>query len=159
MTEMEWIVFCPQVAVVIFAGWLYIKRARESEATAEQLRLMIADTRKGVQIQAPGRRSKRVEAIDVESAPGTPAPDGLPIPRPAEPELLAGGHAQFASEAQRACARLRDWYAGQSRKAAVTTWSDERKRVLVADLQPLIKEMHGIIEIVDALTNAEGIAQ
>ncbi len=35
MTEMEWIVFCPQVAVVIFAGWLYIKRARKVRAEQE----------------------------------------------------------------------------------------------------------------------------
>lgn len=142
----------------------YIKVAEEAEATADQLRLMIADTRKGVQLGKPIKRAK-AEAIDVKSsdsdANGHSAPsahggaDGLPIAKEPEPELLAGGHAQLASEAQRACTRLREWYASQARKTKVEVWSDERKRVLVHDLQPLIKEMHHIVEVFGALTNAE----
>jgi hypothetical protein len=142
---------------------LYIKRARESEATAEQLRLMIADTRKGIASEKPKRQRMKtvMEApaggADAEDEPaaGADADDGLPIAREPEPALLAGGITTLASEAQRACARLREWFASQARKSKVETWTDERKQAVVHDLDPLIKEMHLIVEIFTSLTNAE----
>jgi hypothetical protein len=127
----------------------YIKTAEKTEATAEELRLMIADTRNGVRIGKPARAGKRA-AIDIGAEPAPPVEYVEP-----EPELLAGGHAQIASEAQRACARLREWYAAQARKSKVADWTDERKRVLIDQLQPLINEMHQVVEIFSALTNAE----
>jgi hypothetical protein len=144
----------------------YIKAAIEGEATAEQLRLMIADTRKGIAIDKPRRRPMKTvsAAAGGEANPDDPQyhgdeqGDGLPIPREPEPTLLTGGIATLASDAQRACARLREWFTAQARKAKVETWSDERKASVVHDLEPLIKEMHGVADIFTALTAAgEGV--
>lgn len=144
----------------------YVKVARDTEATAEQLRLMIADTRNGM-ASAPAAKPRpmktiKAEADGRETASSAPEPaakgaedDGLPISRQSEPSLLGGGHAALASDAQRACSRLREWYATQARKTKVESWTQERKSVLVHDLETLIKEMHAIVEIFQALTNAE----
>lgn len=145
----------------------YIKVAERAEATAEDLRLMIADTRKGIASEKPKRgRPMKQQTIDIsaseDSSSGSvgahvriQADDGLPIPREPEPELMTGSHAQLASDAQRALTRLRGWYAAKARKETPADWPDERKAVLVADLKPVLNEMHAIADIFGALTNAE----
>lgn len=142
----------------------YIKVAENTEATADQLRLMISDTRKGIQFKKAARPAKHA-TIDIKATAGGKGEDhrsdekkegdGLPIPRETEPEILAGGHAQLVSDAQRSCVRLREWYSSQGRKTKIEDWTDARKRALVNDLKPLLAEMHHVADLFGALTNAE----
>lgn len=141
----------------------YLKRASEAEMTHEDLRLAISDTRRGIahQIEAPKRAEKRAEPVDPANSQENPDPpksaprrDALPIPEP-EPEIMRDSHAELAARAQRSLAELRGWYGSQRRRSAPSDWPDERKSALVVDLKPVIDEMHEIVEIFNALTNAE----
>lgn len=138
----------------------YLARASEAEMTHEDLRLAISDTRRGVrhEIAAPKAPPKRIvsaisptEEVD-EASPELEASAGAP---PAEPEIMRDSHAELAARAQRALAEVRGWYASQRRRSSPENWPDERKQALTVDLQPVIDEMHEIVEIFNALTNAE----
>ncbi len=136
----------------------YVKKAVELEMTVEDLRLTIADTRKGVvhQLAAkPAKRLKNANVIDADVSPaGADAGDGLPIAKPpSEPETMSGSHAQLASEAYRALVRIRDWYAAERKKSrGGGDWSHERRAALIRDLEPVLDEMHKLSEIACDLT-------
>jgi len=136
----------------------YLKKAVELEMTVEDLRLTIADTRKGVMHQLAAKPTKRLknaepaDAGDEADAAGDPG-DGLPIARPpSEPETMSGSHAQLASEAHRALVRIRDWYAIEKKKSrGGSEWSSDRREALIRDLEPVLDEMHKIAEIAEDL--------
>ena len=144
----------------------FIKMAVKTECTAEELRLMLADTKKGIVIEKPkkGRGMKRVGSITVEAddhgdagqEPGRQDPPEAPPPmRASEPTLIAGSVTQLAGDAQRSLARLREWFNSKARKEKPEHWPQERKDVVIRDLKPVIDEMHGVVEIFHALTGAE----
>lgn len=112
----------------------FIKRAEETGATAEQTRLMIADTKRGV-LHERQRRPSKAESQG----------------RPSEPEPLSGSHAQFTDSAQRELTRLRGWYESQAKKSPLSSWSALRRGALVEDMRPLIGEIHKIADIWQAL--------
>ena len=147
----------------------YIRVAVESEMTADELRMAIADTRRGHAHPMP----KRQAIADVkQTEPAQPRgvmmldaasddhrieteSDGLPIVRPDEPEPLADSHAQLAAEAQRALAKLADWYKRQRKRARPEDWTTERKKALEHELRPLIDAMSHTADLFNELTNAE----
>lgn len=141
----------------------YLKKAVELEMTAEDLRLMVADTKRGVQsdivkrINAPAKKTakKKGETIEITD------PDAqLPIARPEiEPECLTGTHAQLAADIHRSIVRLREWYASEKKKSRGVNWTAERKRALIDDLNPVLDEMHKVAEIAEDLTKGNEYEQ
>lgn len=145
----------------------YVRVAVEAEMTADELRMAIADTRRGVahQILPPKERKAlaagRAEPADVPR--GTieheAEDDGLPIARPDAQEPLGETHAHLAEEAHRAVSKLRDWYVQQRKRGKPEYWTPQRKKMMEHELHPLIEAMSATADIYNELTNASESGQ
>jgi hypothetical protein len=115
----------------------FLQRAIELDASAEELRLMVSDTRAGRVMRGSTNAQSAHESDDPSDE--------------REPEVLAGSHAQLAADAHRALARLRNWYAREQRRSPVSAWTSQRVSALLRDFGPLIAEMELVVGIREEL--------
>lgn len=149
----------------------FIETAVRVELTAEELRLAIADTKKGnVLTLAPkserrmraAKEAKEAEEQDDRASSNEPAgapdqTDGLPIPRAARDEpagVLRGTHAQLCADTHRDMGKVLGWYNQEKKRSSGEAWTAERKAALIADLTPLMDAIGSLVDIYHGLTNA-----